>query len=239
MLIAVGVGGRSHAREAVLQWEDRRIDKAAKKLGVPSPRRGDIAARRAAFHRTKVELGREEILNRLRRDLRISAAVGVTEARLSRRRRRSVVDLHATGVAAGDFLDWFVQAGRSSHPAMVEAAPDHFDLRWGPRGQEVLETTGGSPFAVHFVVDYDDLTSLVTPADPAFPHQLAGVARVGPGRPIGGIRHQFRDTEDGMHGRLTVEFPLPTLPTMVAAHRWHLACEFSNWVEACARDLNT
>lgn len=89
-----------------------------------------------------------------------------------------------------------------------------------------------SPFAILFYVDYDDISSLTTPADPAFPHQLAGVARDESGMAFGGVRHQFRDTDQGLHDRLTVEFPLPTLPSMVSAHRWHLACEFSNWIEA-------
>jgi hypothetical protein len=33
-------------------------------------------------------------------------------------------------------------------------------------------------------------------------------------------------------GQLCVEFPLLTAPHMIAAHRWHLACEFGNWIEA-------
>ncbi|MEV6561482.1 hypothetical protein AB0M22_37590 [Nocardia sp. NPDC051756] len=76
------------------------------------------------------------------------------------------------------------------------------------------------------------MSSLCTPPDASFPHQIAGVARAQDGTAIGGVRHQFRDTATGFHARLTVEFPLPILPTMVAGHRWYLACEFSNWIEA-------
>jgi hypothetical protein len=50
------------------------------------------------------------------------------------------------------------------------------------------------------------------------------------------VRHQFRDEGDGFHARVTVEFPVLTNPYMLAQHRWHLACEFSNWIEAAARD---
>lgn len=116
---------------------------------------------------------------------------------------------------------------------MLRACPDHYVIRTRADGrQEVLETTGGSPFAAMFVIDYDDVSSWSTPADPQFPHQIASVARRSDGTAIGGVRHQFRDTEDGFHARLTVEFPLPTLGRMVAGHRWHLACEFGNWIEA-------
>ena len=58
------------------------------------------------------------------------------------------------------------------------------------------------------------------------------MARTSDGVAIGGVRHQFRDTTDGFHARLTVEFPMPTIGRMVKGHRWHLACEFSNWIEA-------
>ena len=56
----------------------------------------------------------------------------------------------------------------------------------------------------------------------------------GDGTPIGGVPHQFRDTAEGIHARLLVEFPLPMLTSIVHGHRWHLACEFSNTLEAAA-----
>jgi hypothetical protein len=33
---------------------------------------------------------------------------------------------------------------------------------------------------------------------------------------------------------LTIEFPRVTPGRFVNAHRWHLACEFSNWIEAAS-----
>ena len=53
---------------------------------------------------------------------------------------------------------------------------------------------------------------------------------------IGGVRHQFRDTPDGFLARLCVEFPRFTPRRVIAEHRWHLACEFSNWIEAAFAD---
>jgi hypothetical protein len=54
---------------------------------------------------------------------------------------------------------------------------------------------------------------------------------------IGGIRHQFRDEGDGVRALLTVELPWLIGPIAPAAHRWHLACEFSTWLEAAAADV--
>jgi hypothetical protein len=48
----------------------------------------------------------------------------------------------------------------------------------------------------------------------------------------GAIRHQFRDEPNGFAARLTGEFPVATPLTLIRAHQWHLACEFSNWIEA-------
>ena len=90
---------------------------------------------------------------------------------------------------------------------------------------------------IRMFFDESDLSTLTTSSDSAFPVEWAGVARNGRGAPIGGIRHQFRDREGGgFHVRLTVEFPGLTAPAMVNAHRWHLACEFSNWIETANGD---
>jgi hypothetical protein len=72
----------------------------------------------------------------------------------------------------------------------------------------------------------------VTPRDHAFPVEASGVARTGGELAIGGVRHKFRDEADGFRARLCVEFPWLTAPYLIAQHRWHLACEFSNWIEA-------
>lgn len=155
-------------------------------------------------------------------------------AAVSRRRRTCTIGLHAPGVAASDFLAWFNAASVSTDEStMLRACPDHYVIRHTPSGQQVLETTGGSPMPFLFTIDYDDTSSLVTQPDPQYPCQAAGVARASTGVAIGGVRHQFRDVEGGMEGSLTVEFPLPTAPWMLSGHRWHLACEFSNWVDAC------
>lgn len=52
---------------------------------------------------------------------------------------------------------------------MLLACPDHFVIRTGSDGrQEVIETTGGSPIAAQFYIDYTDTSRLLTPPDPNF-----------------------------------------------------------------------
>ncbi len=38
----------------------------------------------------------------------------------------------------------------------------------------------------------------------------------------------------GLHALLGIAFPLITPPTIWYGHRWHLAIEFRNWIEAAA-----
>lgn len=196
---------------------------------------GDLARQKIAFADAKLALGADEIRRRLERDIRLADLVARTAAGLSRGRRAiSLCDLHVTGGTAADFVDWFAATGREDYArSMVAAHPDHFLIDTAPDGrQEVVETTGGSPLATRFFVDYVDVSSLVTPRDVAFPLELSGVARTGADLTIGGVRHEFRDEAGGFHARVRVEFPVLTAPHMIGQHRWHLACEFSNWIEA-------
>jgi len=232
-VIIADVAGRMTTRDAVLAWEDNRITAVARKLRAHVPS-GNVAMRRDALLQAKLELGPDEIATRLRRETRLAEFVAKAEAGVSRRRRFSAIELSVDGGVAEQFVQTFRGWRETSdEPAMLRACPDHFVIRTGSDGRhEVLERTGGSPLPSLFFIDYEDIGSLVTEADPRFPHQIAGVARTADGVAIGGVRHQSRDTYNGVHARLTVEFPLPTLGRMVAGHRWHLACEFSNWIEA-------
>ncbi|WP_458315977.1 hypothetical protein [Mycolicibacterium brisbanense] len=74
--------------------------------------------------------------------------------------------------------------------------------------------------------------TLSTPADPGYPIQIAGQALLDDGFVIGGVRHQLRDRDGALEALLTVEFPGLTPAPLVAAHRWHLAVEFGNWIIA-------
>jgi hypothetical protein len=111
------------------------------------------------------------------------------------------------------------------------ACPDHYLIaNTGGNTQEVIETTGGSPFPTQFYICYGDATGLLSQMDPAFDVQLFGVARTRGGTVIGGVRHQIRKESDGLRLRLLVEFPALVLNWMIRQHQLHLMCEFNNWV---------
>jgi hypothetical protein len=233
--ITADIDGVSVSRDRVLAWEEQRARKVCGKLGVePS---GDLAQMREALVARKLELGQRALEELLARELRLSEWAGRFMAAVSGSRRRLCsVELHGVGVGSAEAMPRYYQGAMESgdEVALLSACPDHYILREAGGGlQQVIETTGGSPLAARIILDESDLGTVTTEADPTFPVQWVAVGRSRPGSPAAGaIRHQFRDEQDGFTVRLTGEFPIATPPFLIRAHKWHLACEFSNWIEA-------
>lgn len=252
--IAATIDGKVVPRSEVQKWETRRakavLKKFASRLGpraiaeiapdldFAATLTADLNAQRAALLTLKCGLGHAGVYAMLRRDIVASERIARSAVAASRGRIvRSITQLAAPGVSAEAFTEWFNNLVIVDDEVnMIDAMPDHYLLRGLPDGrQEVVETTGGSPFATRFVVDYTKSESLSTPAAPDYPMQIAGQALLDDGLVLGGVRHQFRDIGGTMEALLTIEFPGLTPPSMVAAHRWHLAVEFSNWITAFDR----
>jgi hypothetical protein len=233
--ITATIGERTVSRDEVLGWEADRAAAVYKKLGMGEPPAG-LRARRKALVAHKVALGHAELERRLRREMAAAARSSRMMTALSRGRRRfCTVELRGRGGSAEGMPAFYAAAMASGDEApLLAASPDHYVLRQRDDGvQQVIETTGGSPLASRIFLGDGDSGPVVTAADPAFPVQWVAVGRASlDGPPAGAIRHQFRDDPDGFTVRLTIEFPRVTPGRFVRAHRWHLACEFSNWIEA-------
>lgn len=235
MTIRTFFAGQEIPRERVLQWELQRTLIVLKRLGGRPFGGEDLVTLRYQLLKRKLELGSDGIQRILRRELAIAQPVANLVARMSfGLRRYSVAELLVDRGNAEEFAHWFLQrTALDDETAMLAAAPDHFVIRTNADGaQEVIETTGGSPLVGRFLIDYQDLSSLSSQPDNSYSHQVAGVARAENGLILGGVRHQFRDEGKGFRAKLTVEFPAMIVPGAVSAHRWHLACEFANWIEA-------
>lgn len=159
-------------------------------------------------------------------------------ARASRGRRRlSQVELLVPWAKADQLPAWYAEKAEADEEIVfLSATPDHHLFRpiKDPNRQEVWETTGGSPLASRFFIEIDSTEGLLTQPDATYPVQMAGCARLANGTVVGGVRHQFRDEQDGTRVLLAVEFPWLMGPAGPAAHRWHLASEFANWFHAAA-----
>lgn len=228
------INGKEVPRTQVLAWEKKRAQVVLNKLGA-TPASDDLALLRQQLATLKQALGTRRMLHILRRELAVSDPMAVLTARLSFGYRRfSITELVSSRGSAEQFVAWLNERARlNDEAAMLAATPDHYVIQTNPDGsQEVVETNGGSPLAAHFYIDYTDLSSLRSPVDPAYPLQIAGVARSAGGVALGGVRHQFRNEGSGFRARLLVEYPLLILPQVLSGHQWHLASEFANWIEA-------
>jgi hypothetical protein len=245
------IDGQIVTRSEVQHWESRRATSVLKKFhrrlgpraiaellpGTPmaSLLTADLDTQRAALVTLKTGLGHAGIFAMLRHELAASertARLAVTASR--GRTAYSITRLTAPGHSADQFATWFNDlVATNAEIDMIDACPDHYLLRGLPDGrQEVIETTGGSPTATRFLVDYENIDGVSVPVDPAYPVQIAGRAVLDDGFTLGGVRHQFRDRDGAMEALLTVEFPSIFPGSLIAAHRWHLATEFSNWIIA-------
>jgi hypothetical protein len=253
--ISAVINGKSITRFEVQQWEARRatvvLKKLASRLGsraiaeiapdlnIDAVITADLDRQRAALVVLKTGLGHAGMCAMLRRELAISERLARFAVAASRgRTAHSVSRLVALECSAAVFAEWFNGLTASNAEVdMINACPDHYLLRGLPDGrQEVIETTGGSPTPTRFLVDYTKTQALSIPVHPDYPVQIAGQAELDDGFTIGGVRHQFRDHGGAMEALLTVEFPRMFPPAFIAAHRWHLATEFSNWIIASRRE---
>lgn len=235
------IGRETVDRRAVLAWEAGRARRVLRQLGGRARPTDDVDELRERLLALKEDIGPAELERRLTGRLRASTLVSrALTAGSGPARAASSIRIRVPGGRATHLVDWFgTQFALPSSPAMLAACPAHYLIGDEPDGrQKVIETTGGSPLPARFRIRYGDLTGLRMTADPGYPLQVAGVARDDAGTPIGGVRHQFRDVGDGFEAWLTVEFPRLTPGHMIRRHRWHLACEFGNWIEFAARDTS-
>jgi hypothetical protein len=257
----VGVGlrtlidGKTVDQARVVEWERRRLSVAAARLrkdyaGVLVGELDSLLARlewsvddlpaaRSALAQARVLIGPDGLRELLAGELVASGAAARTSVVASGGRwQYSLTEIVSDRGTAQGFLDWFGRARLTDDRAVwTDACPDHYIIATLPDGrQEVIEVTGGAVLASQFFIDYTDKAKVMVPADPAFALTMAGVASLSDGFVIGGVCHQFRDEPDGgFRSQLKAAFPAALPELYVAEHRWHLACEFGNWISAYLR----
>lgn len=249
------IDGSAVDQARVVEWERRRLSVAAARLredyaGVLvgeldsllarlAATVDDIPAARSALARARVLIGPDGLRELLAGELVASAAAARAGVAASGGRwQYAITEIASDRGTAQGFLDWFDRARVTDDRAVwTDACPDHYVIATLPDGrQEVVEVTGGAVLASQFFVDYADRAGVMVPADPAYPLTVAGVASLSDGFVIGGVRHQFRDEPGGgFRARLQVAFPAALPEFSIAEHRWHLACEFGNWISAYLR----
>ncbi|KAG0004583.1 hypothetical protein BGZ80_005597, partial [Entomortierella chlamydospora] len=235
--------GKVVSYKTISQWEAKRLTHATKfvrrQLGMKEPLSVQtMDEQRSRLAEMKIEMGEDKVRKMLGFYLGFTQFVMEISSFLSfGRRKYSVVEVAVSGVNIDPsaFLDKLnhimLNDGVEYSRMRLMACPDHYLIaNTGANTQEVIETTGGSPFPTQFNICYGDADGLRSQKDPTYDVQLFGAARTKRGTLIGGVRHQIRQEVDGLRLKLLVEFPALVPNWMIRQHQKHLMCEFNHWV---------
>lgn len=226
------------SQERIEQWRKQRIHKAAKILNLQLPNTDNTEILDQALLEAKMKLTYEELIQKIGTKLKWSQYLMKWAAKWSKKpRKRAVVTIFASGLTAASFskkLEKLMLEKTNVHKRVnLGTCPDHYAMQ--PHGSklEVIETAGNSPLPTQFFLKLDGEAEIEEPRDASYPFQTVGAASLANGSNIGGIRHQFRDTEKGLEARFCVEFPSLCPDSLIKEHQLHLAAEWSRWITWC------
>ena len=226
------------SQERIEQWRKHRILKAAKMLNLQLPNTDNTEILDQALLEAKMKLTYEELIQKIGTKLKWSQYLIKLAAKWSKKpRKRAVVTIFASVLTAASFskrLEKLMLENTDAHKrANLGACPDHYALQRRGDILEVIETAGNSPLPTQFFLDLGGEAEIEEPRDASYPFQSVGVARLANGCNVGGIRHQFRDTEKGLEVRFCIEFPSLCPDSLIKEHQLHLAAEWSKWIAWC------
>lgn len=226
------------SQERIEQWRKKRIHKVAKILNLQLPNTDKTEILDQALLEAKMKLTYEELIQKIGTKLKWSQCLMKWAAKCPKKpRKRAVITIFASGLTAAAFSKWLERLmleNTDAHKRVnLGACPDHYALQSRGSILEVIETAGNSPLPTQFFLDLGGKAEIEEPRDASYPFQSVGAARLANGCNIGGIRHQFRDTEKGLEVRFCVEFPSLCPNSLIKEHQLHLAAEWSKWVAWC------
>lgn len=226
------------SQERIGQWRKQRILKAAKMLNLQLPNTDKTEILEQALLKAKMKLTYEELIQKIGTKLKWSQYLMKWAEKWSKKpRKRAVVTIFASGLTAASFsimLEKLMLEKTNVHKRVnLGACPDHYALQAYGDKLEVIETAGNSPLPTQFFLKLGGEAEIEEPRDASYPFQTVGAASLANGCNIGGIRHQFRDTEKGLEARFCVEFPSLCPDSLIKEHQLHLASEWSRWITWC------
>lgn len=160
--------------------------------------------------------------------------------------KNSQTTIKVKGMKALEFLGWFGKVNqKGDQAALLAANPEHYLVRPyfedGCKYQELIETMGFYGEPMHCILEFpQDVAAAAVVRDAAYPYSMVALGRLAANGMKMGVRavHQFRDAEDGFEAKLLIQFPDHAPDALIDGHKWHLAIEFNNWVEAARRSLS-
>ncbi|CAH2356079.1 hypothetical protein CLIB1423_50S00188 [[Candida] railenensis] len=251
--ISAFINGTQVNRDSVLEWEARRIQIVVNKMKHkvptwlfeeivdltlrPETSIENITQERQALADAKIRSGNFVMRQLNAPQLAISSIIMMVAASISKSWAISEIHLVSNKGTAEGFAKWYTsKVQENDELAMLIACPDHYLLgKAFADGQEVIETTGGAILSSHFGINYNNSANLPIDKDPEYPVYFNGAAFNDFGMVVGGTNHQLRTLKEGFEIHPKIFFPSALPSFMISEHRWHLACEFSNWITGTSR----
>ncbi|MDL2248389.1 hypothetical protein LJB89_01680 [Tyzzerella sp. OttesenSCG-928-J15] len=232
----IKIDGKNITKDSIDKWRLVRIKKALrtiKKKMYVTDNADEMIAKLADI---KLKFSYEQMYSLLKKKLHLTSKVMKIGVKLSSKTKFARTEISIEGISTSDvalLLDKLMLKATPEHnKANLTACPEHYVLRpIDENSLEVIETCGNAPMPFQFFIKFGDNTDIKTPHDSSFQYQSIGTAYLKDGTPIGGVRHQFKDIENGVLAKLCVEFPSLTPNTIIKAHQMHLASEFSYWLQ--------
>ena len=249
MNIRAIINGKEADWSIIRQWEIRREWKAVAKIrkflgnqefehiltsGGYSLELKTQPERKEALVYLKLQMGHERILKMLHTELKLSGAFENILAKLSGNRRKlCAVELISDSGDANNLVNWYMERFEANDEAsMLMAIADHYLFQTLPGNrQEIIEVTGGTPFASRFVANIGDSDGVITNRDPEYGSGMVANCKLDSGNILGGIVHEFKTENGGVHAKLQIEFPGLMPNYYIRKHQFHLVVEFSNWMK--------
>lgn len=230
------INGDEFTKKELDSWKRKRVGKVIKNLKVTLPMVKDTDELCDRLMSIKLKMSYEEITFSMKLKL-IIGQIGMKAAAIlsGNKRRTAITTIFADGITADKFnkiIDSLMLEDSPEYRKInLAACPDHYVLRPCGETLEVIETTGNTPVPTRFFITFNDETGLKEPRNLNYPYQSTGIAKLKGGTIVGGVRHQFRDTQSGIEVRALVEFPNLCPKAIVREHQKHLAAEWSYWID--------
>ena len=230
------IEGNELTSEEIDIWKKKHAIQAFRNLHLSVPKIEDTVLLCEELTNLKCAMSYEELIAPLHVKLKLGGyAMKIAAKFAGKKRKRAITTLYAKGINAATFSQivdsLMLEDTPHNRKINLAACPEHYALVARGDTLEVVEKVGCCPVPTQFFITYNDETGLITARDTSYPYQSVGIAKLKNGTVIGGIRHQFRDTEEGLEVRTVVEFPAMCPTYIVRDHQKHLAVEWSSWIE--------
>lgn len=230
----IKINDKKISKRQLDDWRLQRTKKVFKVLKRKPNNQMNIDEVTKELTEVKLQYSYESMYKLLKTKLKLSTFAMKVAATLSTKRKFAITEISIDGISASKISQGIdslmLEKSLENDKVNLASCPDHYVLRPTSTNElEVIETCGNAPLPFQFFIVYGDETGVQTERDLSYAYQSAGIARLKDGTLMGGVRHQFKDTENGFEAKLVVEFPSLCPTFIVKAHQMHLASEFSYW----------